>query len=106
MEPLRCGRSGRSKRSPQLTSKASTHGECEFLLEKFIVTKRRLIGVGLAATCALVASSLWYSPLMFGRQFAELSDRTSSGQPNGTAIAAELMRNVLLASVIKWLLYT
>lgn len=68
------------------------------------MTKRRVIGVGLAAVCALVASSLWYSPLLFGRQFAELSGVTSSSQPSGLRVVAELLRNVLLASVIRWLL--
>jgi hypothetical protein len=40
------------------------------------------IALGVVAVVAFVASSLWYSPLLFGRQFVELSGVAGSPQPN------------------------
>jgi hypothetical protein len=69
-----------------------------------LVTPRTAISMALAAICAFIASSLWYSPILFGRQFVALSGAAASAGPNGWKIAAELLRNLLLASVIGWLL--
>ena len=69
-----------------------------------IMTKSKAMGIILAAVCAFAASSLWYSPFLFGRQFLALSGVTSSPTPDGSKIAAEILRNLLLASVICWLL--
>jgi hypothetical protein len=58
------------------------------------------MGIILAAVCAFAASSLWYSPVLFGRQFLALSGVAASAKPDGLKIAAEMLRNLLLASVI------
>lgn len=49
---------------------------------------------------AFVASSVWYSPLLFGRQFLELSGGNASGQPSPTKALLELLRTFVLAFVI------
>ncbi|MDT7810543.1 MAG: hypothetical protein QOJ42_459, partial [Acidobacteriaceae bacterium] len=43
--------------------------------------RTRTTGVILAAVCAFVASSLWYSPVLFGRQFLELSGVVAASKP-------------------------
>lgn len=48
---------------------------------------------------AFVASSLWYSPLLFGRQFLELSGVTTAA-PNAAKALCELLRTFVLALVI------
>lgn len=49
---------------------------------------------------AFVASSLWYSPLLFGREFLELSGSSSTPQPNVLKAFFELVRTFVLAYVI------
>jgi hypothetical protein len=49
---------------------------------------------------AFIASSLWYSPLLFGRQFLELSGTTASPHPNAVKALCELIRTLVLAYVI------
>src|SRR5258708_10638347 len=68
------------------------------------MTKMNAIGIALGVVCAFVASSLWYSPLLFGKQFLELSGVVTAPKPTGITIAGEILRNLLLASVIVWLL--
>lgn len=68
------------------------------------MTKTKAIGIVVAAVCAFAASSLWYSPILFGRQFLALSGVGANAKPEGLKIAGELLRNLLLASVICWLL--
>jgi len=68
------------------------------------MTKRKAMGILLASLCAFIASSLWYSPALFGSQFLVLSGITASPAPDSSKIAAELLRNLLLSSVICWLL--
>jgi hypothetical protein len=82
----------------------SSTRQFRFASQEFIMTKRKVMGVILATVCAFAASSLWYSPLLFGRQFLELSGVRASAQPDGVKIAAEMLRNVLLAFVIGQLL--
>src|SRR5262249_10568560 len=48
---------------------------------------------------AFVASSVWYSPLLFGRQFLELSGGNASRQPSPTKALLELLRTFVLAFV-------
>jgi hypothetical protein len=48
------------------------------------------MGIILAAVCAFAASSLWYSPVLFGRQFLALTGVTTSAKPDGLKIAAEM----------------
>ncbi len=47
-----------------------------------------------------IASLLWYSPLVFGRQFTELSGFTTRPQPNAAKALCELLRTFILAYVI------
>ena len=68
------------------------------------MTRRKSIGIILAAVCAFAASSLWYSPVLFGKQFLALSGVAASATPDGLKIAAEILRNLLLAFVISGLL--
>jgi hypothetical protein len=72
--------------------------------QEFIMTRIKVIGIALAAVSAFAASSLWYSPVLFGRQLVALSGVAASANPDGWKIAAEMLRNLLLASVICWLL--
>ena len=58
------------------------------------------IALGVVAVVAFVASSLWYSPLLFGRQFVELSGVAGSPQPNAIKALCELLRTFVLAYVI------
>jgi hypothetical protein len=57
-----------------------------------------------AVIAAFVASSLWYSPLLFGKQFMELSGigpgAGLNAGPNAGKIVGELARNFILAYVI------
>jgi hypothetical protein len=68
------------------------------------MTRRRVIGIMFAAVCAFAASSIWYSPVLFGKQFFALSGVAATAKPAGLNIAAEILRNVLLAFVISRLL--
>lgn len=58
----------------------------------------------MAAICGFVASSLWYSPVLFGRQFLELSGVVVASRPSAITVTGEILRNLLLASAISWLL--
>lgn len=53
-----------------------------------------------AVVVAFVASSLWYSPLIFGRQFLELSGAGLHPEHAGAKIAGEILRNIVLACVV------
>jgi len=52
-----------------------------------------------AVVTAFIMSSLWYSPLLFGRAFLELSGFAPSG-PNPGKVVAELLRTFVLAYVL------
>jgi hypothetical protein len=58
------------------------------------------IALGVVGVVAFVASSLWYSPLFFGRQLVELSGVAGSPQPNAVKALCELLRTFVLAYVI------
>jgi hypothetical protein len=53
-----------------------------------------------SAIAAFVASSVWYSPLLFGKQFMELSGVGPTAGPNIVKIVGELGRNLILAYVL------
>lgn len=72
------------------------------LESKMIRTKTT--GIVVAIACAFVASSLWYSPVLFGRQFLQLSGFVSASKPSIAIVASEMLRNLLLASAISWIL--
>ncbi len=56
--------------------------------------------VGVAVVAAFIVSSVWYSPLLFGKQFMELSGVGPSAGPNAGKIAGELVRTFILACVL------
>lgn len=66
--------------------------------------RNRTIGVVLAIVCTFVASSLWYSPVLFGKQFFALSGVVASSQPPIGKFAGEIARTLILGLVILWLL--
>ena len=63
---------------------------------------RRVSFVALAVVTLVVfvASSIWYSPLLFGRQFIELSGATAGAHPSPVKALLELLRTFALAFVI------
>ena len=58
------------------------------------------LALAVIAVIAFFASSIWYSPLLFGRQFLELSGTTASPQPNALKALCGLLRTFILAYVI------
>ena len=56
--------------------------------------------IALLVVVAFIASSVWYSPLMFGREFTELNGVSASAHPNWPKIVCELIRTFVLAYVI------
>ena len=57
-----------------------------------------------AVVAAFVASSLWYSPVLFGTKFIELSGFSRSAGPNIVKVTGELLRTLILAYVLARLL--
>ncbi len=68
---------------------------------------KRVNFVALAVLTAVVfvASSIWYSPLLFGRQFLDLSGATGSAHPSPVKALFELLRTFVLAFVIAHLVF-
>ena len=64
------------------------------------MNRRPLFTLIAAVVAAFVASSLWYSPLIFGRQFLELSGADLHPDHAGAKVAGEILRNVVLAGVV------
>jgi hypothetical protein len=62
------------------------------------------LALAVVAVIAFIASSIWYSPLLFGRQFLELSGTTTSPHPNALKVLCELLRTFVLAYVIAHLI--
>src|SRR6267143_1642403 len=58
------------------------------------------LALAVIAVIAFFASSIWYSPLLFGRQFLELSGATASPHQNALKALCELLRTFVLAYVI------
>jgi hypothetical protein len=58
------------------------------------------LAFAVVAVVAFIASSLWYSPLLFGRQFLELSGFAASPKPSAVKALCELFRTFVLAYVI------
>lgn len=58
------------------------------------------IAVFAVVVVAFIASSLWYSPLLFGREFLQLSGMTASAGPNMWKVACELLRTFVLAYLL------
>ena len=68
---------------------------------------KRVNFVALAVLTAVVfvASSIWYSPLLFGRPFFALSGATASAHPSPVNALFELLRTFVLAFVIARLVF-
>jgi Protein of unknown function (DUF1761) len=64
------------------------------------VVRMNYFALVVAVIAAFVASSLWYSPLLFGKPFMELSGVGSRAGPDAGKIVGELARNFILAYVI------
>jgi len=64
------------------------------------MTRVNYFVIGLVVVVAFVASSVWYSPLLFGREFLELSGVSASASPNPVKVVCELIRTFILAYVI------
>lgn len=64
-------------------------------------TKRvSFVALAVVTLVAFVASSIWYSPLLLGPQFLELSGATASAHPSPVKALFELLRTFVLAFVI------
>ena len=66
--------------------------------------RMKLAAVGAAALAAFVFSTVWY--IVFAKPRRELSDAAAvtTGRPQPLKIAGELIRNILLAYVLAYLL--
>jgi hypothetical protein len=58
------------------------------------------LAVFVVVVVAFIASSLWYSPLLFGREFLELSAMTANAGPNVLRVVCEFLRTFVLAYVL------
>lgn len=58
------------------------------------------VALAVVTVAVFVASSIWYSPLLFGRQFLELSGATANAHPSPMRGLFELLRTFVLAFVI------
>ena len=65
-----------------------------------IIVRMNYFALLASVIAAFVASSVWYSPLLFGKQFMELSGVGPSAGPNVGKIVGELGRNLILAYVV------
>jgi hypothetical protein len=57
------------------------------------------LALSVAVVVAFIASSLWYSPLLFGQEFLRLSGVANSN-PNAAKALCELLRTFILGYVI------
>jgi hypothetical protein len=65
-----------------------------------IMVRVNFVALAIAVVLAFIASSIWYSPLMFGRQFLELSGLSSAPNPSPAKAIFELFRTFVLGYVI------
>jgi hypothetical protein len=63
------------------------------------MNRLNFIALAVITVIAFIASSIWYSPLLFGRQFLELSGATANPPPNALRALFELLRTFVLAYV-------
>jgi hypothetical protein len=64
------------------------------------MNRRQFFALIVAVLVAFIASSLWYSPLIFGSQFLELSGAGLHPEHAGAKVAGEILRNIVLACVV------
>jgi hypothetical protein len=58
------------------------------------------VALAVVTLAVFAASSIWYSPVLFGQQFFELSGATASAHPSPVKALFELLRTFVLAFVI------
>ncbi|HEY6414043.1 MAG TPA: DUF1761 domain-containing protein [Edaphobacter sp.] len=63
------------------------------------MSRVNFLALSIAVVAAFIASSLWYGPLLFGREFLQLSGVANSN-PNVVRALCELLRTFVLAWVI------
>jgi hypothetical protein len=64
------------------------------------MNRANFLALAVITVIVFIASSIWYSPVLFGRQFLELSGANANPQPNAMKALFELVRTFLLAYVI------
>jgi hypothetical protein len=64
------------------------------------MTRVNFLALAAITVIVFIASSIWYNPILFGRQFLALSGATGSPQPNELKALCELLRTLILAYVI------
>jgi hypothetical protein len=62
--------------------------------------RESFVALAVVTLFVFVGSSIWYSPLLFGRLFLELSGATASAHPSPVKTLFELLRTFVLAFVI------
>ena len=60
----------------------------------------KFLALAVIVIIVFFASSIWYSPLLFGRQFLELSGAATSPHPNALKALCEGLRTYILACVV------
>jgi hypothetical protein len=58
------------------------------------------VALTIVVVVAFIASSLWYSPLLFGHQFLELSGFSVAPHPSAVKAICELFRTFILGYVL------
>lgn len=61
------------------------------------------VALGVVTVAAFLLSSVYYSPLIFGKQFLALSGFAAPPKPSAVKALCELLRTFVLAWVIAWL---
>ena len=69
------------------------------------MTRVNFVALAVLTAVVFVASSIWYSPLLFGRHFLALSGATASAHPSPVNALFELLRTFVLAFVIAHLVF-
>ena len=64
------------------------------------MSRVNFLALAVVVVVAFIASSLWYSPLLFGREFLALSGVAGSPSPNAVKALCELLRTFVLAYVV------
>lgn len=64
------------------------------------MTRVNFLALAVITVIVFIASSIWYSPILFGRQFLALSGTAGNSQPNALKALCELLRTFILAYVI------
>src|SRR6266852_5640604 len=94
----RCVRSGARRREVPVNTNLRADRHRDHNGE--IMVRMNYFALLASVIAAFVASSVWYSPLLFGKQFMELSGVGPSAGPSVGKVVGELGRNLILAYVL------